>query len=110
MIPRSASSGQTIIEISERDRSFPDFVQGQKIVTCEHDDLNITLDANGIGDEMYQLISELYPICRSITGNGVRQTLKILQEHIPLTIHEVPSGTQVFDWTVPKEWNIEMHI
>jgi aminopeptidase-like protein len=56
--------------------------------------------------EMDELIRELYPICRSITGNGVRQTLQIIQRRIPLSIHEVPSGTQVFDWTVPKEWNI----
>src|SRR3972149_232666 len=56
--------------------------------------------------EMYQLIRSLYPICRSITGNGVRQTLKILQEYVPLVIHGVPSGTPVFDWSVPKEWNI----
>lgn len=55
---------------------------------------------------MYRLIHRLYPICRSITGNGVRQTLSILQEFIPLTVHEVPTGTQVLDWTVPREWNI----
>jgi aminopeptidase-like protein len=59
------------------------------------------------GHEMYQLISELYPICRSITGDGIRQTLKALSKHIPLEIHEVASGTRVFDWTVPKEWNIK---
>jgi aminopeptidase-like protein len=59
------------------------------------------------GKEMYRLIEELYPICRSITGNGVRETLRILKKHIPLTVQEVPSGTQVFDWTVPKEWNIK---
>jgi aminopeptidase-like protein len=56
--------------------------------------------------EIGELIKELYPICRSITGNGIRQTLRIIQRRIPLSIHEVPSGTPVFDWTVPKEWNI----
>ena len=55
---------------------------------------------------MYQLMDELYPICRSITGDGVRETLHILQKHIPLEMHEVPTGTKVFDWVVPKEWNI----
>lgn len=60
------------------------------------------------GDYMYDLAKELFPICRSITGNGVRKTLKILQrECADLKIYEVPSGTQVFDWTVPKEWNIK---
>src|SRR5262245_60974034 len=62
--------------------------------------------AAGSGGQMYGLMQRLYPICRSITGSGVRQTLEILQEHIPLTIHEVPSQTPVFDWTIPKEWNI----
>ena len=60
-----------------------------------------------IGERMYELISELYPICRSITGNGVRNTLERVRRQIPLSVHEVPSGTPVFDWTVPREWNIE---
>jgi aminopeptidase-like protein len=55
---------------------------------------------------MRGLIGELYPICRSITGDGYRQTMRRIQQIIPLTIHEVPSGTEVFDWTVPKEWNL----
>ena len=59
-----------------------------------------------IGTSMYALAERLFPICRSITGNGVRQSLRILQEYIPIEIHEVPSNTPVFDWTVPKEWNI----
>ncbi len=59
------------------------------------------------GQQMHGLIGELYPICRSITGNGVRRTLDIIGRNIPLTRHEVPTGTRVFDWTVPKEWNIE---
>ncbi len=58
------------------------------------------------GLDMYELIEALYPICRSITGNGVRETLRILSERIPLSIHEVPTGTRVLDWTVPREWNI----
>jgi len=64
------------------------------------------MDTHNIGTEMYQLMKELFPICRSITGNGVRETLQILREHIPLEVHEVPSGTKVLDWVVPKEWNI----
>ena len=64
------------------------------------------MGGNDLGHEMYKLIGELFPLCRSITGNGVRETLSRLQEKIPLIVHEVPSGTQVFDWKVPKEWNI----
>lgn len=58
------------------------------------------------GQKMHALITRLYPICRSITGNGVRETLQIINQYIPLKIHEVPTGTTVFDWTVPKEWNV----
>ena len=56
---------------------------------------------------MYDLIKKLFPIPRSITGDGVRETLKILGEHVPIKIYEVPTGTKVFDWEVPKEWNIK---
>jgi aminopeptidase-like protein len=58
------------------------------------------------GDIMMNLITRLFPICRSITGNGVRQTLDIISEVIPLDRYEIPTGTQVFDWEVPREWNI----
>ncbi|NDF30405.1 MAG: DUF4910 domain-containing protein, partial [Nitrososphaeria archaeon] len=63
-------------------------------------------NANSIGSEMYHLMENLYPICRSITGNGVRQTLTEIKKYIDLQVHEVPTNTQVFDWTIPKEWNI----
>jgi aminopeptidase-like protein len=59
-----------------------------------------------LGRRMHALAERLYPLCRSITGDGVRRTLNILAESIPLTVHEIPTGTQVLDWTVPKEWNI----
>ncbi|HEY1482562.1 MAG TPA: DUF4910 domain-containing protein [Candidatus Acidoferrum sp.] len=59
-----------------------------------------------IGQQLHQFATDLYPICRSITGDGIRRTLQMIGERIPLQISEVPSGTPVFDWTVPKEWNI----
>lgn len=64
------------------------------------------LDSDQAGARMFALMERLYPICRSITGPGVRQTLDIVQELLPLERSEVPSGTQVFDWTVPNEWCI----
>lgn len=60
------------------------------------------------GKDMFELCERLFPICRSITGNGFRESLRILGEEIPeLITYEVPTGTPVFDWTVPKEWNIK---
>ncbi|MCE3249522.1 MAG: aminopeptidase [Geminicoccaceae bacterium] len=64
------------------------------------------LDDVGIGDQIYALAAEIFPICRSITGNGVRRTLAHLARHLPLEVHEVPTGTQVFDWSIPPEWTI----
>ncbi|MEU9605685.1 DUF4910 domain-containing protein [Streptomyces sp. NPDC048057] len=61
----------------------------------------------GLGEQMHALVERLYPLCRSITGDGVRATLAIVDEYVPLQVHEVPTGTQVLDWTVPKEWNIK---
>src|SRR3984957_5119189 len=58
------------------------------------------------GAELHRFAAELYPICRSITGDGIRHTLERIGKRIPLQISEVPTGTEVFDWTVPKEWNI----
>lgn len=55
---------------------------------------------------MYRLAAALFPVCRSLTGNGQRRTLAILRSMIDLTVHEIPTGTRVFDWTVPPEWNI----
>ena len=69
-------------------------------------DLRFPVDQNDIGHQMYRLIAELFPICRSITGNGVRETLHIIRNHIPIEICNVPTGTQVFDWSIPREWNI----
>jgi aminopeptidase-like protein len=64
------------------------------------------LDDPDIGERIFALAAEIFPICRSITGDGVRQTLGHLARHIDLDVREVPTGTQVFDWTIPPEWTI----
>jgi aminopeptidase-like protein len=69
-------------------------------------DLLKNWDADREGEMLSRDMAELYPICRSITGDGLRQSLRLLKKHIPLRLHEIPSGTTVFDWTVPDEWNI----
>lgn len=69
-------------------------------------DLLADFDPETRGEALHELAARLYPICRSITGDGVRETLSILAETVPLEVQEVPTGTQVFDWTIPKEWNV----
>jgi aminopeptidase-like protein len=64
------------------------------------------VDVRAAGDWMHAFIAELYPTCRCITGDGLRTTLKRIGDELPLEIHEVPTGTPVFDWNVPREWNI----
>jgi aminopeptidase-like protein len=63
-------------------------------------------DFAGAGERIYALAAELYPICRSITGDGVRATLGLMRRHVDIDVREVVTGTKVLDWTVPKEWNI----
>ncbi|MCP5064604.1 MAG: DUF4910 domain-containing protein [Ignavibacteriae bacterium] len=64
-------------------------------------------ELQSVDNEIYSLVEELFPICRSITGDGVKQTLEIISQRIPLKTFNISSGTKVFDWTVPKEWNIK---
>ena len=64
-------------------------------------------DTQNIGENMYSLLKKMFPICRSITGDGVRETLGIIRENIPIEVYEVPTGTKVFDWEIPQEWNIK---
>ncbi len=68
--------------------------------------MELTAAPISLGADMHALVSNLYPICRSITGDGFRDTLWYIQKMLPLELHEVPSGSRVFDWTVPNEWNI----
>jgi aminopeptidase-like protein len=68
--------------------------------------LRNSIDLASTGEEMLALMGALYPICRSVSGDGLRQSLGRLADFIPLTTHEVATGTQLFDWIVPKEWNI----
>ena len=63
------------------------------------------LDADATGAAMHAAVRELYPLCRSITGDGLRDSLRLLQRITPLALHEVPTGAPVLDWTIPREWN-----
>jgi aminopeptidase-like protein len=64
------------------------------------------LEKEDIGQAIYSLAAEIFPICRSITGDGVRRTIDVLGRHFPIERHEIPTGTAVLDWEVPREWNI----
>jgi aminopeptidase-like protein len=64
------------------------------------------IESEAIAQDIYALAAEIFPVCRSITGNGVRRTIDLLSKHIPIQRHELPTGTPVLDWEVPKEWNI----
>jgi aminopeptidase-like protein len=59
-----------------------------------------------IGTQAFELMERLFPLCRSLTGSGVRATFDVLDEYVPLKRTEIASGTEIFDWRVPDEWNI----
>ena len=69
-------------------------------------DAFLQIDPLEAGRDMHDLMTEMFPICRSITGDGVRRTHDVIRRRIPIETHEIPSGTKVFDWTVPREWNV----
>ena len=64
------------------------------------------LQLDNLGRELHDFVTQLYPLHRSITGHGVRKTLALIAAQVPLQVYEVPTGTHVFDWQVPQEWNI----
>src|SRR5260370_20898182 len=94
---KSLLSGTRIIPTSCRENGWKDLNEQQ---------FQNGFDLLAEGQAMVRLIAELYPICRSITGDGLRETLRLLQRQIPLELREVPTGTRVVELTVPKEWNI----
>lgn len=79
---------------------------GQPLPSLDLADFIRRLDVGAPGEEMFRFCERLYPFCRSITGDGVRATLAAVASLIPIEIREVPTGTEVLDWTVPKEWNV----
>lgn len=84
----------------------PNLDQGNDSPSITIGDAIERADWSGLATDMMAMMSQLFPVCRSITGDGNRKTLEALQARIPLQVHEVPTGYQAFDWTVPQEWNI----
>lgn len=108
---KKAELGNSKIRVVNAVDAFNEIIKGLKdniylLLKEKPTQIKVT-NKNETGKEMYDLIRVLFPFCRSITGDGVRKTLKVIQEHIPIKIYEIPTGTKVFDWTVPKEWNIK---
>jgi len=64
------------------------------------------IDEKDLGEHIHALVRRLYPICRSITGDGLRKTLRIINSYAALEIREVPSGSRAYDWQIPREWNV----
>jgi aminopeptidase-like protein len=100
------NSGDMVLTTCERETNSAGAPGHLARAALSLDQACAALDLSAAGAEMYDLIARLYPICRSITGDGFRDSLRRVREHVPLEVHEVPSGTEVFDWTVPREWNI----
>lgn len=71
-----------------------------------HKGVEIAIPPLSNGMAIYDLAARLYPVCRSLAGDGVRETLAIIGEHLPLTVHQVPTGTLLYDWKAPQEWII----
>lgn len=104
----SGSAGSTMENRQMRDAlaSVGENRRAPGLPVHSHRNIADLLGPPGIGAEIFSLAAEIYPICRSITGAGVRETLRYIGTHIDLELHEVPTGTRVFDWTIPREWNI----
>ncbi|WP_280971385.1 DUF4910 domain-containing protein [Bradyrhizobium sp. ISRA430] len=83
-----------------------DIARNVDVVSLRESEAVVDLSADESGQALYQFVAQMYPICRSITGDGVRRTIDLIRNHVALTTCEVPSGLQVFDWTVPPEWNV----
>src|SRR6185369_3548619 len=86
--------------------SMDDIARHADLADLRETDAAVDLSADKTGRALHEFIADMYPISRSITGDGTRRTIDLIRNYVPLTTCEVPSGLQVFDWTVPPEWNV----